>query len=188
MMKIREQKRINAILFFAMKSHENKITRLRLMKLLWLADRIHLNRYGRFILKDTYYALPHGPVPSKTMDLSENSVEDIFTVRGYEIEAEDHFDPKYFSKSDLEVFEEVWERFGGLKESVLRDYSHFFPEWKRFEKELGDETLSKSYPMVVDDFFIEPTDVADFKLDSGRSEISRCIFQTNNRIQELLTR
>lgn len=185
-MKIREHKRINAILFFAMKAPENKISRLRVMKLLWLADRIHLNRYGRFILRDTYYALPHGPVPSKTMDLSENSVEDVFTVRGYEIEAEDHFDPKYFSKSDLEVFEEVWERFGGLKELVLRDYSHFFPEWKRFEKELNDDTLPQSYQMVVDDFFKEPTDVDNFKLDSERSEISRSIFHANKRIQEIL--
>jgi uncharacterized phage-associated protein len=187
-MKIQEQKRINAILFFAMKAPENKISRLRLMKLLWLADRIHLNRYGRFILRDTYYALPHGPVPSKTMDLSERSVEDIFTVRGYEIEAEDNFNPKFFSKSDLEVLNEVWERFGDLKELVLRDYSHFFPEWKRFERELTDETLSNSYPMVIEDFFKEPTDVDNFKLDTERSELSKSIFKVHNKIQEILTR
>lgn len=38
------------------------------MKLLWLSDRVHLNKYGRLILKDNYKALPHGPVPSATMD------------------------------------------------------------------------------------------------------------------------
>ena len=35
------------------------------------------------------------------------------------------FDSKYFSKSDIAVLEEVWDKFGIMSDRVLRDYSHF---------------------------------------------------------------
>ena len=158
------------------------------MKLLWLADRIHLNRYGRTILRDKYCALPHGPVPSNTMDLSKENIEDVFSVHDFTIEAEDSFDPKYFSKSDIEVLGEVWDRFGLMTDRVLRDYSHFFPEWKRFENELTDDDSPNSFPIVMDDFFKEPLDEANFKNDPKRSELSRDIYHSHNAIQEILTR
>jgi uncharacterized phage-associated protein len=186
-MKLQEQKRIQAIIFFAYKSTDNKINRLKLMKLLWLADRIHLNLYGRTILNDVYCALPHGPVPSKTMDLSERSIDNLYKVDDYTIEAEDKSDLRYFSKSDIEVLEEVWNRYGDRSDKVLRDYSHLFPEWKRFEEELNDTTHSNSYRMVIDDFFKEPSEVKDFKIDTEMSELSRTIYYENNKIHELLT-
>lgn len=37
-------------------------------KLLFLADKYHLVRYGRPILGDFYKALDHGPIPQRTMD------------------------------------------------------------------------------------------------------------------------
>ncbi len=124
-MKIQEHKRINAILFFACKEADNKINRLKLMKLLWLADRTHLTRYGRLILQDTYCALEHGPVPSKTKEISDNGVDDKFSVVGdFIIEAEDNYEDKYFSSSDIEVMEEIWENYGGMNRFTLRDISH----------------------------------------------------------------
>ena len=39
------------------------------LKLLYLADKIHLERYGRFIFGDWYAALPYGPVPSNSYDI-----------------------------------------------------------------------------------------------------------------------
>jgi uncharacterized phage-associated protein len=158
------------------------------MKLLWLADRIHLNRYGRTILNDVYCALPHGPVPSNTMDLSEKGIEDLYKVDNFAIEAEDKYDSKYFSKSDLEVLEEVWENYGNQSDKILRDYSHLFPEWKRFEKELNDNNRPNSYRMIIDDFFKAPSEIKDFKIDPEMSKLSRTIYYENNRIQELLTK
>lgn len=39
------------------------------MKMLYLADKCHLERYGRFISGDHYVAMSKGPVPSATYDL-----------------------------------------------------------------------------------------------------------------------
>ena len=37
-------------------------------KLLYFAEKLHLERYGRQIVGDTYFALQHGPVPSEIYD------------------------------------------------------------------------------------------------------------------------
>ncbi len=185
-MRIREQKQINAILYFAQRSKNKSIERLKLMKLLWLADRLHLIRYGRTVLHDSYNALPHGPIPSKTMDLSEHSVEGIYNVEGYEIIALGTFNEKYFSKSDLEVFNEIWITFGDKNRNWLRKYSHYFPEWQRFEDSLNDETMPNSYAMRMDDFFKKPQEGIEFPFDERTSRESQENYNRHNSIQEIL--
>ena len=91
------QKLINAILFFANKSKSKDIKRMKLMKLLWLADRIHLNKYGRLILDDSYYAMEHGSIPTNTMDLSKEKQVGKFEVKDCRIKAIANFNPKHFS-------------------------------------------------------------------------------------------
>lgn len=188
-MNIVTNKIINSILFFANKSKNKSINRLTLMKLLWLSDRVHLNKYGRLILKDNYKALPHGPVPSATMDFSKNSDSTNFSVDQYNIEAEKEFDERYFSKSDLEVMNLIWEKFGHFDRFYLSDLSHKFPEWKRFEKDLEDKYAPNSYSMVMEDFFIIPEGIPDeYKniLYSEDCEESLTYFRSYNEIQSNL--
>lgn len=186
-MSIVEKKRNNAIQFFASKSHNGSINRLKLIKLLWLADRIHLNRYGRFILRDKYKALPHGPVPSATLDIANQPIENFITVEGYNLISEAQFDSKYFSKSDLRVLNEVWEKYGELSQYELRDFSHKFPEWQRFENQLSDAHQPNSYSIVVDDFFSPPSSDVDYQHDGSISEESKKKFHTYNSILSSLS-
>lgn len=186
-MKLHERKRINAILYFAEKSSDYKIKRLKLMKLLWLADRIHLNRYGRTILRDQYFALPCGPIASNTMDLSEKGVDEVFSVDDYTITAEDHFDPKYFSRSDLNVMEEVWEKYGHMIDNKLVDLSHKFPEWKKFEDGLNDPDKPNRYLIDMDDFFKDAEENANYEYNSEQSGNAKEIYSENSTIQEALS-
>lgn len=39
------------------------------LKMLYLADKTHLEKYGRFIVGDQYVAMAKGPVPSATYDM-----------------------------------------------------------------------------------------------------------------------
>lgn len=39
------------------------------LKMLYLADKRHLERHGRFIVGDRYFALAQGPVPTATYDM-----------------------------------------------------------------------------------------------------------------------
>lgn len=185
-MNSKNKKIINSILFFANQSNEAKIGRLKLMKLLWLADRVHLNKYGRLILKDSYNALPHGPVPSNAMNYSKYSISDYFDVDNYQINAIKSFDSGCFSKSDIEVLEYVWKKFGHLTAAQLRNFSHKFPEWLRYEKELTDKSLPDSYEIVIDDFFVQPNDIFKDILEEVDIQNSKLYFHSYNAIQSNL--
>ena len=46
-----------------------RVTQFEILKTLFLADRAHLNRYGRPITFDEYVAMQDGPVPSLAYDV-----------------------------------------------------------------------------------------------------------------------
>lgn len=188
-MDIKTLKILNSILFFSSKDKDRTITRLKLMKLLWLSDRIHLNKYGRLILRDNYNALPHGPIPSQSLNYSNTTLPDFYTVSGNNIKAIRDFDSKYFSGSDLEIMNYVWTTFGSKSASFLRNFSHKFPEWIRFKKELEDETLPNSYEIILDDFFENP-DLKIFKdiHSQNDSEDSKSYFRSYSAIQSTLNK
>jgi hypothetical protein len=56
-----------AALAFIAKEHPG-FTPLFISKILFFAEKWHLNRYGRPIVADTYIAMPRGPVPSTIKD------------------------------------------------------------------------------------------------------------------------
>src|SRR5713226_8143279 len=45
---------------------------MRLIKLLYLAEREGLKRLGHALVGDTYYALDQGPIASRVLDLCKN--------------------------------------------------------------------------------------------------------------------
>ena len=47
----------------------NNADKLKLVKLLYFADKYHLLKYGRQISGDSYFALPYGPIPSGALDI-----------------------------------------------------------------------------------------------------------------------
>ena len=47
--------------------------KMKALKLVYIADRYHLRKYGRLITNDTYFAMNYGPVPSGTKDIAEAS-------------------------------------------------------------------------------------------------------------------
>ena len=110
----------------------------QVVKLLYLADREHLNRYGRPLTFDTYWAMENGPVASNALHLIKG---DVGTLRKahlsqlpVEMEAADNriilkrpllpVDTDQFSKSDLAVLDDVIARYGRLTFDELYDLTH----------------------------------------------------------------
>ena len=120
--------------FFADREGGN-INVLKLMKLLYLADRESMRRYGRPITMDEMHSLPHGPVLSKTMDLingfadeAENKVwEEWIGARENHTVALQQKLPTEFSHlgpAFEEILESIWAEFGAMNQWQLRDYTH----------------------------------------------------------------
>jgi uncharacterized phage-associated protein len=47
-----------------------KVDKLKAIKIYWLADRLHLRKYGSTLTNDTYYAMEYGPVASLAKDIT----------------------------------------------------------------------------------------------------------------------
>jgi len=67
---------VHALAFVINYADENnpKPSQYDLVKTLFLADRYHLNEWGRLITSDNYVAMKHGPVPSFAFDLLKGNV------------------------------------------------------------------------------------------------------------------
>lgn len=128
------EKALNAILWIAKRIPSP--TFHSISKLLYFADRIHLERYGRLISGDSYVAMKNGPVPSGAYDIMkavrgdgacvvEADAQEAFTVyRAYEVVPRREADEALFSESDLECLQEAIKRYGNLSFTELTRLSH----------------------------------------------------------------
>ncbi len=118
---------------------------LKLMKLLYLAERQSLKTYGDTITGDKFVSMPHGPVLSTTYSRVSGDAEG-GEWSSWVADCADHTvalrDPSRIrsaeedllalSDSDLECLEVVWKEFGHWDKFALRDYTHSaaIPEWE----------------------------------------------------------
>lgn len=158
-----QEKATQALNFFAQKEG-GAINKTKALKLVFLADRYHLRKYGRPITNDKYLAMKLGPVGSTTKDIAE--VNDYLDPGQREYVAQfitvidsncfksiEEIDYKVFSKSDIEALEFAWNEFGHFQWNDLAEYTHDYPEWKKHEKELK---IFPKVPMDYENFFEDP--------------------------------
>ena len=196
-MEVKYKKSVQAINYFTEKS-AGVINRMKLMKLLWLSDRLHLQMHGRPVLKDNYVAMKNGPVPSTTLDISHSTdheyVSQYFSPKGeYDIVSNGKTDVKYFSESDLEVLDAIWDEFGSMTQFQLSDLSHEYPEWKQHEAELLKNPKTR-FPFDTKDLFDVPADQIKSKafffavIDAGMKEESQRIYEHTTHIKDSLSK
>lgn len=114
---------------------------LKLMKLLYLADREAINRFNRPISDDNMVSMTHGPVLSRTLDLMKQKIpsEDwnqwVTPAHAFDVSlkqvVQDWDELDELSSADLKVLDDIWNEFGHMTRFQLRDYTHdHLPEWK----------------------------------------------------------
>ncbi|MFQ5431748.1 MAG: Panacea domain-containing protein [Nitrospinota bacterium] len=138
---------IEAVYYFLNKTGE--ATKLKLLKLLYLADKYHLIRYGRTVTDDDYYAMEHGPVGSTVKDVLEfNRFTLAENEYAYASKLFDRIDDKtlkakpgiqsgeleMLSESDIEALDFIIKKFGKMTAAELRNYTHRYPEWKQYRE------------------------------------------------------
>jgi len=153
--------------YYLAKKLESPIDKLAAVKLLFFADRYHLRKYGRLISDDTYYALPHGPVASNSLDIlnlvmngMKAGVEKEYIKKHHGnafTSIDENYELEYLSDSDVEALDFVITEFGNNETWELRDLTHEYPEWKRFQKTLESQSSRRELIMMSD--FFEEADV-----------------------------
>ncbi len=112
------------------------IDMLKLVKLLYLADREAMSRFGEPISYDNFVSMQHGPLGSRTLDLLNGFIsgapaakwgEWISDRENHEVSLKRQFDRSdldELSDADLDVLEVVWQQFGRMDKWTIRDWIH----------------------------------------------------------------
>lgn len=106
------------------------------LKLIYLADKLHLEKYGCLIFGSRYSALPFGATPSEAYDIIKcargderanchiRNVRNEFTVEGNNIRPSREPQMDVFSKSDIQCLDEAVEKYGHLSFGELKGLAH----------------------------------------------------------------
>ncbi len=159
-----KQRIMEALLYLIAEADNRKIgvTQYSLVKSLFLADKAHLNKFGRPITFDNYVAMNHGPVPSFAYNLLKNEVDlkDVYGENGPlwekrpapEISESAHrftnvkryANLDVLSESDIEALSQSLTVVTSLSFAQLRKLTHgdaaYIDAW-------NDESDKKSFPM-----------------------------------------
>ena len=122
-------KSVQTIAYFVRKDG-GSAEKLKLVKLLYLAERLSFKKRGRPMNFDSYFSLPHGPVVSSALNgmdhLLDNPAWDALSLASNKRDiaivadvAEDRL-----SRADLSILESTWAEFGGMSASQLRNWTH----------------------------------------------------------------
>jgi len=116
---------------------------IKIIKLIYLAERENLNRYHEPLTGDLLFSLNQGPIVSTTLDcINKKATRNgeiwdqwIESPTGYCISLKADLksteDLEDLSIDDLEIVEDTWKRFGGMSWKQLIRYTHYnCPEWR----------------------------------------------------------
>ena len=132
-------KAIESILYLSHRINDSDI--YGICKLLYLADKTHLEKYGRFIFGETYFAMKNGSTPSNVYDLLNEIIREPtreLEIRGYQVIALRDANTKLLSDSDVECLNQIIEVWGSVPNWQRKVAAHD-DAWKTAWEERGDD-------------------------------------------------
>lgn len=135
-----------------LKARGGRMSYMKLLKLLYLADRKALLEHGRPITYDRFVSMDHGPVLSQTYNLmvAEESPDQpsywrtfISEPEHYEVSLRREPPDGELSRAQEEVLDSVFAEFGALGRWELVELTHRLPEWV--------DPHGSSIPLSIDD-------------------------------------
>ena len=163
-----------------------RMSRLRLLKLLYIADRERMQECGRPITGDRAVAMDHGPVLSQTYRLIRG--EAMLTPQ-WECYIRAHGprdvvlieDPGVgkLTRQEIEKLHEVAKRYEEWDDYAIATYTHSFPEYKKNEPPKGscnnislDDVLEATGLMPIKDRLL---------LDAANLDVADRLFSISER-------
>lgn len=108
-----------------------RMSYLKLLKLLYLAERESLVKWGETMSGDKFVSMPHGPVMSSTYDLLQNKNtiwnDFINPETNHEVSIKSHVtdeDLDELSIAEVKILDNIFEQFGSMGRWEIRDYTH----------------------------------------------------------------
>lgn len=105
---------------------------IKLMKLLYLADREAMLRTGDSMTHDRYFSMQRGPVLSRTLELFQGKApgarwSDLLTTSSYQtrlVRELNDDDIDELSPLNMQIMDEIYDEFGAMPWAELCDWTH----------------------------------------------------------------
>ncbi|MEK7586867.1 MAG: Panacea domain-containing protein [Patescibacteria group bacterium] len=189
-----DYKKITQVLNYIAEKEGGQVNYMKALKLLYLADRLHLRKYGRLITDDKLVAMKMGTLGSQARDIVQGNINLPHNVyeyvekkltrgQGKFIIGSNYSGKESLSETDLECIDKVISVLGNMPEFDLVELTHNLPEWKRhaFAIKKGEKRVVKLKPL---DLF-ESTD--DPVLSKIYSQTDEELAMTREVFEESLT-
>lgn len=151
------------LLYFGTYTNTRFLGKVKLMKLFYFLDFMHVKQYGSPVTYDAYIHLEHGPIPSNIKNLVDSLDDDMDnavlsdTIKIEKLEGQNvhrimpirkfnENDTKYFSENELDILQKVCMRFYNANAREIEEESHKESPWSKTE--LLDEI---PYTLAADD-------------------------------------
>jgi len=151
--KINSQKAIECVLWIIRKGESNMYN---IWKMLFEAEKYHLNTRGRPITGDNYIAMEYGTVPSWLYEETNKG-----TIRGFvryrnNLLAERDPITKFFSKSDIKALEHGYNEYAGLDFESVKEKNHKEPAWiKNYELRGSNKCAPIPFEDIIDEDWLK---------------------------------
>ncbi len=136
-----DRKIINVLTYISSKIP--RVTKLKVLKLIYFADKFHLLKYGRSITGVKYYKWSYGPVAKDILNFIDYSSEMLSEhTKNYlsqhlefapnklrTLSCIEPIDEDEFSESELDCLNQVLEQYGSVPANQLVDYTHKEYAW-----------------------------------------------------------
>lgn len=125
------EKAAQAVAYFINRQSE-PIEKLKLIKLLYLAEREFMGKYGQPMFYDEFFSLPHGPICSNILDGINGKLDKAFWSKYVSKNANKvvlvcpvtRDDLDEISDAELEILNIIWESFGWMTSGQIRNHTH----------------------------------------------------------------
>jgi len=133
-----------------LKMHGGKMSRIKLIKLLYLSDKKAIEKWERPITYDTYYSMKEGQVLSGVLNLINNRIENLLwnkhIVRDDKISIRLHGESiklQKLSRAEVMLLESIYAKYGHWNRFDLGELTKGFSEYKKTKRR------KRTYPKEI---------------------------------------
>ena len=139
---------------YLLKKRGGQMSYMKLIKLLYLAERQAMAKWGESMSGDKFVSMPHGPVLSETYSLISGETEGYWNelIKGeadYELSLAHNIeidDLDELCLAEMKILDKVFDEFGKMNRWEIRNYTHTHcTEWQ--------DPNGSSFPIKPEDIF-----------------------------------
>ena len=140
------------VVLWLLHRHGGSMDKLKLVKMVFFADREHLVHYGRPIVGGHYFTMKRGPVSSEFKDYVDGKMAEVeppFALKGqFNLIATQPIDENWLSSSDREILDAIYYKYKDCSPIQMASISHQFKAYKR-----NIPPENSRCPIPYEDFF-----------------------------------